>query len=114
MPSEQPAEKELLKTILEPLLEDFQYWFSRSRSLLEKENVSFLKEPQKSQLLERLVNAQQEVSTVQMMFKATDGEAGIPASMLVPWHRLVAESWDLARKWRAIAKNGEEPDLNLN
>ncbi|EHJ13387.1 DUF2605 family protein, partial [Crocosphaera watsonii] len=29
------TEQELLKTILEPLLEDFQYWFSRSRHLLE-------------------------------------------------------------------------------
>jgi hypothetical protein len=114
MPSEQPTEKELLKTILEPLLEDFQYWFSRSRSLLEKEDLSFLGQPEQSKLLERLVNAQQEVSTVQMMFKATDGEAGIPASMLVPWHRLVAECWDVARRWRAIAKNGGEPDLNLS
>ncbi|MDJ0546686.1 MAG: DUF2605 family protein, partial [Microcystis sp. M53601_WE4] len=27
----QPTENELLKTILEPLLEDFTHWFSRSR-----------------------------------------------------------------------------------
>jgi Protein of unknown function (DUF2605) len=114
MPSEQPTEKELLKTILEPLLEDFQYWFSRSRSLLEKENLSFLGELEKSKLLDRLVNAQQEVSTVQMMFKATDGEAGIPASMLVPWHHLVAECWNVARRWRSMEMGSGDSDLNLN
>ncbi|MEW5859705.1 MAG: DUF2605 family protein, partial [Cyanobacteriota bacterium] len=31
-PSNLP-ENELLKTVLQPLLEDFQYWFARSRAL---------------------------------------------------------------------------------
>jgi hypothetical protein len=45
------SEPGLLKSILEPLLEDFQYWFSRSRSLLETEKISFLSHPQQSDLL---------------------------------------------------------------
>lgn len=114
MPSEQPTEKELLKKILEPLLEDFQYWFSRSRSLLETKDLSFLGESEQAKLLERLVYAQQEVSTVQMMFKATDGEAGIPAKMLVPWHRLVAECWDVARRWRALEMGRGDSKINLS
>ena len=44
MSTEQPTEKELLKSVLEPLLEDFQYWFGRSRSL---ENLKNPRKPKK-------------------------------------------------------------------
>lgn len=104
MSTEQPTEKELLKTILEPLLEDFQYWFERSRSLLESEQMSFLSTQEQAELLERIIHSQQEVQTAQMMFKATDGSAGIDSRMLLPWHQLVAECWNIAQKWRE-AKN---------
>lgn len=100
MSTEQPTEKELLKTILEPLLEDFQYWFGRSRSLLESEQMSFFSTPEQTRLLARVVRAQQEVQTAQMLFKATDGSAGIDSKMLLPWHQLVAECWNVAQKWR--------------
>ncbi len=100
MSTEQPTEKELLKNVLEPLLEDFQYWFGRSRSLLESEQMSFLSVPEQVQLLERIMKRQQEVTTAQMLFKATNGSAGIDSKMLLPWHQLVAECWAIAQKWR--------------
>ena len=100
MSTEQPTEKELLKTVLEPLLEDFQYWFERSRNLLESEQMSFLKQEEQAQLLERIIQSQQEVQTAQMLFKATDGSAGIDPKMLLPWHQLVAECWNVAQKRR--------------
>ncbi|AFZ33682.1 Protein of unknown function DUF2605 [Stanieria cyanosphaera PCC 7437] len=96
------SEQELLKTVLEPLLEDFQYWFSRSRSLLESERLSFFTVEEQAQLLEQVKKSQQEVSTAQMLFKATDGQAGIESRMLVPWHHLVAQCWDVARRWREL------------
>ena len=98
----QPTEKELLKQILEPLLEDFQYWFSRSRSLLESERLSFLSEAEQEDLLTRVKQTQQEVTTAQLLFKATDGEAGIESSILVPWHKLVSECWQVAMHWRSL------------
>ncbi len=107
MSIEQPTEKELLKTVLEPLLEDFQYWFERSRNLLESEQMSFFDPQEQAQLLERIVQSQQEVQTAQMLFKATDGTAGIDSRMLLPWHQLVAECWNVAQKWREI-KNQEK------
>ncbi|MDJ0594082.1 MAG: DUF2605 domain-containing protein [Pleurocapsa sp. MO_226.B13] len=107
MSTEQPTEKELLKTVLEPLLEDFQYWFERSRKLLESEQMSFFDPQEQAQLLERIVQSQQEVQTAQMLFKATDGTAGIDSRMLLPWHQLVAECWNVAQKWREI-KNQEK------
>jgi len=104
MSTEPPTEQELLKNVLEPLLEDFQYWFGRSRSLLESEQMSFLTVQEQGQLLERILKRQQEVQTAQMLFKATNGSAGIDSKMLLPWHQLVAECWDVAQKWRS-AKN---------
>ena len=100
MPTEEPNEKELLKTVLEPLLEDFQYWFGRSRTLLESSQMSFFTVQEQTELLARIVHAQKEVQTAQMLFKATDGLAGIDSKMLLPWHQLVAECWNVARKAR--------------
>ena len=100
MSTNYPSEKEILKTVLEPLLEDFQYWFGRSRSLLEKERLSFLSLEEQQNLLDRVKQSQQEVSTAQMLFKATNGKAGIETSVLLPWHNLVAECWRVAMKWR--------------
>ena len=107
MPESQPSEKELLKAVFEPLLEDFQYWFSRSRSLLETETITFLSEDQQSDLLERVTKAQQEVQTAQMLFQATGGQVGVETATLVPWHRLVSECWQVAMRWRTIASTAQ-------
>ncbi len=96
-----PSEQELLKTLLEPLLEDFQYWFSRSRSLLETEDITFLSKDQQSDLLERVKKAQQEVIAAQMLFQATNGQVGVETATLVPWHRLVSECWQVGMRWRS-------------
>lgn len=100
MSTDRPTEKELLKTVLEPLLEDFQYWFERSRSLLESSQMSFLTAQEQAELLARIIHSQQEVQTAQMLFRATGGLAGIDSKMLLPWHQLVAECWHVAQRWR--------------
>lgn len=93
-------EPELLKTVLEPLLEDFQYWFGRSRSMLETETMSFMSPHEQADLLNRVKQAQQEVSTAQMLFKATGGQVGIETATLMPWHHLVTECWKVAMRFR--------------
>lgn len=106
MSTKQPTEKELLKNVLEPLLEDFQYWFERSRSLLESEQISFFEPGEQAALLEKIVQSQKEVQTAQILFQATGGAAGIDSKLLLPWHQLVAECWNVAQKWREL-KNKE-------
>jgi hypothetical protein len=96
----QLPEPELLKTILKPLLEDFQYWLGRSRSLFETETISFLTIEEQSSLLERVKQAQQEVSAAQMLFNATDGQVGIETASMIPWHQLIAECWQVSMRWR--------------
>jgi len=100
MSTEQPTEQELLKTVLEQLLEDFQYWFKRSHSLLESEQMPFLKAEEQTQLLARIIKSQKEVKTAQVLFKAVQGAVGIDSKILLPWHQLVAECWSIAQKWR--------------
>jgi hypothetical protein len=97
-----PSEQKLLKTILEPLLEDFQYWFSRSQNLLESERIDILSEEEQSGLLARVQQSQKEVAAAQMLFQATEGQAGIEMAVLMPWHQLVAECWQVSRHWRRV------------
>lgn len=100
----QPPENELLKTVLEPLLEDFQYWFTRSLNLLENEKITFLSEAHKADLFKRVRHALDEVNTTQMLFKATGGQVGIEMATLMPWHKLVTECWHVAMQWNNLKK----------
>ncbi len=98
-------ESELLTTVLEPLLEDFQYWFSRAQTLLESERITLLSLEEQEDLLARVNKSKKEVSTAQFLFKATDKKAGIDTAILVPWHKLVAECWQVSRQWRSHKAN---------
>ena len=70
-------EPDLLKTVLLPLLEDFQYWFGRSRSLLESEEITFLSQDQQADLLARVCQAQQEVMAAQEEHAAAEARWGL-------------------------------------
>ncbi len=89
------SEPELLKAVLQPLLEDFQFWFGRTRRLLETEEVNVLEAQEQAQLLARIQQTQKEVSSAQALLNATGGKAGIETSILVPWHQLVLECWQV-------------------
>ncbi|PSB18101.1 DUF2605 domain-containing protein [Phormidesmis priestleyi ULC007] len=94
-------ESDLLKTVLEPLLEDFQYWFGRSRTLFESETIPFLKDEQQADILMRVTQAQKEVSTTQTLLKLTGGQVGVETSMLMTWHQLVTECWQVRMRLRS-------------
>ncbi len=93
-------EPELLKAVLQPLLEDFQYWFARSRNLLETERIGFMTTEGQSELLSRVKTAQEKVNAAKMMFSATDGQVGIDMEAMMPWHQLVTECWNVAIRFR--------------
>ncbi|BAZ32565.1 hypothetical protein NIES4074_50710 [Cylindrospermum sp. NIES-4074] len=91
---------DLLKTVLEPLLDDFEYWFGRSRQLLETEQLSFMSDQEQSDLLLRIKQAQTELNTAKMLFAATDRQVGIDMETLKPWHKLVTECWNVSMRFR--------------
>jgi hypothetical protein len=96
-----PSDPDLLKQVLSPLLEDFQYWFDRSRRFLETEQLEFMGAEEQQQFLDRVVKAQQEVSVVQSLLGATDGQAGVEIPVLMVWHHLVMECWGIRTRQRA-------------
>lgn len=90
----------LLKTVLAPLLDDFQFWFTGTRTLLEQERLGFLELQAQSDLLSRIRHTQQQVAAAQSLLEATDGEAGLEVAVLMPWHQLVLECWQVGRQFR--------------
>lgn len=91
---------ELLQSILEPLLEDFDYWFARSCELLQNEKISFMSDHEQSDLLNRVNQAQAELSTSKMLFAATGKQIGIDMATLMPWHQLLGECWKVSIRYR--------------
>ncbi len=94
------SDPELLKSILEPLLEDFQYWFGRTKTLLEAQSVVGLSAQDQADLLERLDQTQREVGAAQSLLKATAGSTGVDPAVLGPWHGLVLECWQVGIRSR--------------
>ena len=108
---------EFLKTVLQPLFEDFQYWFDRSRTLLETQPIDFLTSEEQAQLLERVKQAQQMVDAAQLLFQATDGQVGIDISTLIPWHQLLTECWQVGMRFRVQQSKSTDlrkPDSSQN
>jgi Protein of unknown function (DUF2605) len=100
MSKSQPSEQELLQTILQPLLVDFDYWFSKSIELLTGEPIAFLGATAQAALLSRVNQAQREVSVAKLLFQAVGGQAGIEPSQMVTWHQLVTECWHVSMQLR--------------
>lgn len=100
MYSSNAPEPGLMKAILQPLLDDFQHWFSRSISLLESEKIDFLSEHEQQDLLARVRQAQQLVSASQSLSQATGNQAGVDMSVVMSWHRLVHECWNVSMRFR--------------
>jgi Protein of unknown function (DUF2605) len=89
---------DLLKSVLEPLLEDFQYWFERYRQILENEKIQFMSEQEQFDLLQRVKYAHNELNTARMLFTVTEKQVGIDMATLMPWHQLVTECWGVGMR----------------
>jgi Protein of unknown function (DUF2605) len=98
-----PPDPDLLRQVLAPLLEDLDYWFSRSRQLLETESLDFMAAVDQQAMLDRVLEAQRAVGVSQTLLSATDGQAGVEMSLMMDWHKLVAECWALSAQHRSAA-----------
>lgn len=97
---EVPEDIRLLQTVLPPLLDDFQHWFSRSADLLEAQSIDFLSPEQQQVLRSQVRSAQKQVSAAQALAAATEGKAGIDMPVVMSWHKLVHECWGIALRLR--------------
>ena len=78
---------------------------------MENEEISFLTQQQQSDLLTRVKHAQQGVSSAQVMFQATDGQVGIDMSVLMPWHQLLTECWQVSTRFRLEQSGSDSSSL---
>ncbi|MEO0456100.1 MAG: DUF2605 domain-containing protein [Cyanobacteria bacterium P01_A01_bin.114] len=104
MSSLYPSDPELLKAVLDPLLEDFRYWFGRSIQLLESEKIHFFSVQEQQNLLQKIQEAQRQVSAAQALSAATQNQAGIDMPLVMTWHQLVQECWQVASRFRQETK----------
>jgi len=95
-----PYPDQLLSDLLEPLLEDFIYWFGRSAHLLQNHRLEFISEEDQSRILSRVQTAQQEVQTAKTLFALTGKKVGIDAQAMLPWHNLLMECQALGMRYR--------------
>ena len=100
MYSSNAPEPKLMEAILQPLLDDFQYWFGRSINLLESETIDFLGEHGQQDLLNRVRRAQQLVSASRSLSQATGNQAGVDMAVVMSWHKLVHECWNVGIRFR--------------
>jgi hypothetical protein len=85
---------------LDSLLANFQYWLSRARSLLEHEALDVLEEKKQAELLRRVQVTLPKVTAARSLFKATAGQVGIEPPILMGWHQLVTECWQVIFEFR--------------
>ena len=91
---------ELLPQVLEPLLEDFRYWFDRSHQLLANTRIHFLSESDQADLLRRLEEAQKELATSTTMFHLSDKKVAIDPVVVMNWHKLLMECQAVGMRYR--------------
>lgn len=92
----------LLAEILSPLLEDYHYWFGRSRKLLEEQQLSFITPEQQADVLERVRHAQGELQAAESLYRMSEQEVGIDPGLMAKWHRLLMECAELGYKYRQL------------
>ncbi|HEY9828833.1 MAG TPA: DUF2605 domain-containing protein [Stenomitos sp.] len=114
MISSNVPDPELLKTLLDPLLDDFQYWLSRAQVLLSNEDIQFLSAEARTDLLTRVDQALQEVNATHSLFKATGSQVGVDTTVMMKWHHLVAECWQVMIRFRLGQTPASESDKQVS
>ncbi|NJK60608.1 MAG: DUF2605 domain-containing protein [Oscillatoriales cyanobacterium SM2_1_8] len=100
---------ELLETVLTPLLEDFVYWFGRSRELLVTTQLDFLPPAAQQDLIQRLERAESEVKTARMLYQATGKQVAIDMGPVTAWHQLLMECQAVGMRYRFAQRSEGNP-----
>ncbi|NEO88156.1 MAG: DUF2605 domain-containing protein [Spirulina sp. SIO3F2] len=94
-----PEPSELVPALLEPLLDDFLYWFGQSIDRLETAPLAFMDAAEQQQLLQSIQTAVQEVRSAKALLQATG--VGVAPETLATWHHWVMQGWHVAQQQRS-------------
>jgi len=95
------APAELLDSLLNPLLEDFEASFRRGLTLLPCCPEQVLAAADQAELRRRLQRAQAELQAARALRAATPAPMALDMATIAPWHALVVEVWSLSAALRA-------------
>jgi hypothetical protein len=102
------SEPDLIKELLSPLLDDFEFWFERSEKLFTSEAMLGTEATTQAALLNQVREAKQSVAAARSLLNVTEGQAGVDTQVLLRWHRLVTECWQVAR----LHRQSQNPSQN--
>jgi hypothetical protein len=91
----------LLESLLTPLLEDFDASFRRGLQLLDLCPERVLPAPARTDLRQRLLQAQAELRAACALRAAAPVPMALDMAAIAPWHALLVEVWSLSAALRA-------------
>ena len=97
-PSADAEAGEILESLLESLLTDFEYWFARGYELIEQSSDEILNVEERQDLSGRLEEGQQAVKAVRALTRAAGQPVAVSMKAMAPWHGLVTEIWGLSAR----------------
>ena len=97
-PSADAEAGEILESLLESLLTDFEYWFSRGYELIEQSSDEILSFEERQDLSGRLEEGLQAVKAARALTRAAGQPVAVSMKAMAPWHGLVTEVWGLSAR----------------
>jgi hypothetical protein len=91
---------ELLDQLLDPLLDDFAFWFGRGRVLLEHCPDAVMPPEERAALAEELESGGKTLLAARSLRAAAPVSMALDLQAMAPWHHLVMRCWALAARLR--------------
>ena len=92
------AAGDILESLLESLLRDFEYWFTRGYDLIEQSSDEILTLDERQDLSGRLEEGLQAVKAARALTRAAGQPVAVSMKAMAPWHGLVTEVWGLSAR----------------
>ena len=93
---------DILESLLESLLTDFEYWFTRGYELIEQSSDEVMNFEERQDLSGRLEEGLQAVKAARALTHAADKPVAVSMKAMAPWHGLVIEVWGLSARLNRI------------
>ena len=97
-PSADAEACDILESLLESLLTDFEYWFSRGYELIEQSSDEVMNFEERQDLSGRLAEGLQAVKAARALTRAAGKPVAVSMKAMAPWHGLVTEVWGLSAR----------------
>ena len=95
---------ELMSSLLDSLLDDFDHWFNRGEELLARCPNRVMASEDQQRLAERLLEGRQAIAATRALMSAASQPMAVSMDAMTPWHGLVTEVWGLAARLGSVER----------